>query len=982
MTSVVAANWAGAYKFADDITKQVNEEAKEGWVDSPMPYPSTWPFRLEQQNGVAQGVKDDGTTKVRRSTDKGFGEDSVNECIELVAKLKLCTNLQIGKAAAIIATADAGERTAPNADEDPDDPATIADDCRTYLWKIDLTAAYRQITIHQLYLWMCHTSWNGEVYLDRRMQFGDKSAVEGFQSVTNLILTAVQQAIDGNQAVRDLVPAAAHLWQYVDVRPTHPEYLQWERERIGELGEGTQLRLNHTDGYIDDFMGSAHGRRRAFAIAAIHRAFIGKTGANFPLKASKECLPAPSMTALGGLLDVDAKLATLSAERAEKYSAQAALILNEQRFDEKEFHRFASRLMSAAQYEPAGRAWLVSCYVALKQAWKRKRQRGKRVKVFIGPGVKQEARFWIARLKHPAGVALFPRFSFPPSDSPDHRVGWFDASTSWGMGGAFLVRRGANVIAFFYVYEWSEKERGWHVNVFEAVAGLTLLVTGHIASPAPFVSEFGDNNAANASAYRNATPNLQIARVLQKRADFVTDNRVATRQFRVSTDDNVLGDPLSRGPRYMSKFKEAARAMGATSFVRMPIPPLITSLMADLEEIFPEVERMERENREERAERPPRSRRSPSPSRSPVPTKRSPTLSDMGISRNRWRYVASFAGLDTMMDVAANLGGSPACGSDNKGLVRALWQQRSGRVCFADFKTYSAMLRDPELRAQHMHRVLVYVSGPPCIDFSIAGGQRGTDGNTGQLFLDDVEGALETDAPIVISEIVLGILDEHLVTFLHQKVKRLASKYVVRWRVLRCNQHGDRFSNRRRIFIVGIKRVFLREGVDADTVDLFPPARPANESAGLREIIDPAADGDESLRFTDGARIEWLPPREIPDGYDGLRLLARVDGSDRIGHHIYDYNGAAATIRTDGDGPGLATGLYIINGLCRRLSYREAARTHTIPETTIDTMEQFINRAVTEPSRREKELMRLIGNSIPVMTLNSVVSHLLSLLNW
>ena len=107
-----------------------------------------------------------------------------------------------------------------------------------------------------------------------------------------------------------------------------------------------------------------------------------------------------------------------------------------------------------------------------------------------------------------------------------------------------------------------------------------------------------------------------------------------------------------------------------------------------------------------------------------------------------------------------------------------------------------------------------------------------------------------------------------------------------------------------------------------------------------------------------------------------------MDGSDRIGHHIYNYNGAAATIRTDGDGPGLATGLYIINGLCRRLSYREAARTHTIPETTIGTMEQFINRAVTEPSRREKELTRLIGNSIPVMTLNSVVSHLLSLLNW
>ena len=102
------------------------------------------------------------------------------------------------------------------------------------------------------------------------MQFGDKSAVEGFQSITNLILTAVQQAIDGNQAVRDLVPDAGHLWQYVDVRPTHSEYLQWERERIAEHGEGTQLRLNHTDGYIDDFMGSAHGRRRGQATVLVH----------------------------------------------------------------------------------------------------------------------------------------------------------------------------------------------------------------------------------------------------------------------------------------------------------------------------------------------------------------------------------------------------------------------------------------------------------------------------------------------------------------------------------------------------------------------------------------------------------------------------------------------------------------------------------------------------------------------------------------
>ena len=150
------------------------------------------------------------------------------------------------------------------------------------------------------------------------------------------------------------------------------------------------------------------------------------------------------------------------------------------------------------------------------------------------------------------------------------------------------------------------------------------------------------------------------------------------------------------------------------------------------------------------------------------------------------------------------------------------------------------MLRDPEQRAHHLMRVLIYLSGPPCIDFSIAGGQRGTDGNTGQLFLDDAEGALETDAPITISEIVLGILDAHLITFLQQKVDRLRTRYVAAWRILRCNRHSDQYTNRRRIFIFGIKREYLRSGLDPGTVDLFPPD-PLSPEASSRTSSSPSA---------------------------------------------------------------------------------------------------------------------------------------------
>ena len=91
----------------------------------------------------------------------------------------------------------------------------------------------------------------------------------------------------------------------------------------------------------------------------------------------------------------------------------------------------------------------------------------------------------------------------------------------------------------------------------------------------------GVANVVNRScARRNATPNLQIAEILRHRAEFVSKEKITTRQLRVSTDDNVLGDPLSRGPKYMNKFYEEARKMDATSFVRMDVPPMILSLLA------------------------------------------------------------------------------------------------------------------------------------------------------------------------------------------------------------------------------------------------------------------------------------------------------------------------------------------------------------------------------------------------------------------
>ena len=78
-------------------------------------------------------------------------------------------------------------------------------------------------------------------------------------------------------------------------------------------------------------------------------------------------------------MDTDSSLATLPDERAVKHSAQTHEVLDANRFDEDEFHRYTSRLVSAAQYEPAGRAWLTSSYCALRQARRRRRLAPSRV---------------------------------------------------------------------------------------------------------------------------------------------------------------------------------------------------------------------------------------------------------------------------------------------------------------------------------------------------------------------------------------------------------------------------------------------------------------------------------------------------------------------------------------------------------------------------------------------------------------------------
>ena len=280
--------------------------------------------------------------------------------------------------------------------------------------------------VHLLFLYMCQTMWGDRINLDRRGQFGDASMVEGFHAITMLVLAAGRAAIRGHEGIRELLPELAHLWRWVDALPANKEFEAWRAARVDAGLDEEELTLAYVDGYIDDYMGAARGRRRAYACAAIYRTILRRCG--FEMKASKECLPARLMTALGGDLNLNVLLAQLSEERAKKYSDEALAVAKLRRYPIGNFRSLMGRLVSAAIYEPADRSWLVAGFKALRQALRREKEHA-----FLGPGVKKELAFWVATIGAAVGTPLFPATDFPPPETPSteatgptrrHRGAW------------------------------------------------------------------------------------------------------------------------------------------------------------------------------------------------------------------------------------------------------------------------------------------------------------------------------------------------------------------------------------------------------------------------------------------------------------------------------------------------------------------------------------------------------------------------------
>jgi DNA (cytosine-5)-methyltransferase 1 len=105
---------------------------------------------------------------------------------------------------------------------------------------------------------------------------------------------------------------------------------------------------------------------------------------------------------------------------------------------------------------------------------------------------------------------------------------------------------------------------------------------------------------------------------------------------------------------------------------------------------------------------------------------------------------------------------------------------------------------------------------------------------------------------------------------------------------------------------------------------------PTNEDVVLADIVLPVTETKGCVVDLSGRRFT-LDRRPVPRTKRPVRI-GTVNGGG-MGERIYHPNGQAVTLCTGGGGLGAKTGLFLIDGVVRKLAPRECARLSGFPET-------------------------------------------------
>jgi len=234
------------------------------------------------------------------------------------------------------------------------------------------------------------------------------------------------------------------------------------------------------------------------------------------------------------------------------------------------------------------------------------------------------------------------------------------------------------------------------------------------------------------------------------------------------------------------------------------------------------------------------------------------------------------------------------------------------RARFGDGELHEGDIRAVDADAIPDHDLLC--AGFPCQSFSIAGKRKGFEDTRGTLFFEICRVLRAKRPSYLLLENVKGLLSSDNGATFCTILKSLDDLgYDCQWQVLNSKNFGVP-QNRERVFIIGHTRGLPR-----------PKVFPIGESNQDNDEL-----GGTTEERGEGVQTEYLPAlrggekwssfisQTLSAGYykrqhgQTMIQLGLVGEKDNMGQRIYDPDGIACSIRSQGGGQGAKTGLYEI----------------------------------------------------------------------
>ena len=217
-----------------------------------------------------------------------------------------------------------------------------------------------------------------------------------------------------------------------------------------------------------------------------------------------------------------------------------------------------------------------------------------------------------------------------------------------------------------------------------------------------------------------------------------------------------------------------------------------------------------------------------------------------------------------------------------------------------------------DIKASEIPKHDILCAGFPCQSFSIAGKKSGLDDCRGRLFYEILR-VVEYHKPLVLLlENVRNILTVDKGEVLKTIETRLDEVgYSVHYSLLDASDYGIPQSRERVYFSC------LRKGSGLG----YKKPQPDRKDIFLRDVLDEVID-ERLIIHRDDITIE--KNGEPPPAHKPIRIGHLNKGGQ--GERIYHPNGHAITLAADSGGVGSRTGLYLIDGVVRRLSISECKR--------------------------------------------------------